>query len=71
MEKHDLDRKPDQKEKEHNKAPSYTGLGLLIGAGFGLIFGLFFENNFPIGIAIGAAFGLMFGAALEARRSDQ
>jgi len=45
------------------------GMGALIGigAGFGLILGLFFEN-LALGLAIGAGLGAVAGAVVESQR---
>jgi len=52
------------KDTQAKKTTDITGLGLAIGAGLGVLFGIFF-NNIAMGIAFGAALGLVFGAALS------
>lgn len=44
----------------------YTGLGLVLGAGAGLVFGAAFGNP-GVGMIFGALIGLVFGIAFEAR----
>jgi hypothetical protein len=41
-----------------------AGIGLAIGAGIGLIFGIL-TNNVGLSIGIGAALGLVFGSAFS------
>lgn len=48
----------------------WTGVGISIGAGFGVALGLLFDN-LALGIAIGAGFGVSIGAALEQRNKDE
>jgi uncharacterized membrane protein len=44
-----------------------AGIGLAIGAGLGLIFGIM-VNNIGLGIALGAAFGLIFGFSIGKKK---
>jgi hypothetical protein len=51
---------PDSKSK--NNVYNGAGIGIAIGAGLGLIFGLL-TDNVGLGVGIGAALGLVFGYA--------
>ena len=44
-----------------------TGLGLVFGAGVGLVFGTVFGNT-AIGLVFGAGIGLVIGAGLDLRK---
>jgi uncharacterized membrane protein len=52
------------KDSPPKKTPDQIGLGLVIGAGLGVLFGILY-HNIPIGITMGAALGLVFGAAFS------
>jgi uncharacterized membrane protein len=62
----------DQPPKNEKKSPSFTGLGIALGASLGFILGLLlFEDNPAVGIGIGVALGLIIGSAMDARRKEQ
>ena len=48
----------------------WIGIGISIGAGFGVAMGLVFDN-LALGIAMGAGAGVAIGAALEQKNSDK
>ncbi len=48
------------------KEPEYIGTGLAIGAGIGLIVGMFLDQ-LVYGLLIGTAIGLIIGSILDAR----
>jgi len=54
----------EQKDPKPEKTSEMIGLGLVIGAGLGLIIGIFFEN-ITVGITFGSAIGLVTGAAVS------
>ena len=54
----------EQKYHQAQKTPVQIGLWLVLGAGVGVLLGIFF-NNIAIDITFGAALGLIFGAALS------
>jgi uncharacterized membrane protein len=54
----------EQKDPQPKKTLDQIGLGLVIGAGLGVVFGIFYQNIL-MGITFGAALGLVFGAALS------
>ena len=49
----------------------WTGIGVSLGAGIGMLFGLLGSgaNGIPIGVSIGAGVGVALGAARDARTS--
>lgn len=51
---------------EHKGIPTYAGVGIVIGAALGMIFGLILFEELALGSAIGAAIGLVFGAGIGA-----
>lgn len=55
---------------EPNPQGYWIGIGISIGAGFGVAMGLVFDN-LALGIAMGAGFGVAIGAALEQRNKDK
>ena len=48
----------------------WIGIGISIGAGFGVAMGLVFDN-LALGIAMGAGAGVAIGAALEQKNKDK
>ncbi|HEY5731614.1 MAG TPA: hypothetical protein VIS72_16315 [Anaerolineales bacterium] len=48
----------------------WIGIGISIGAGFGVALGLVFDN-LALGIAMGAGMGVAIGSALEQRNKDR
>lgn len=48
----------------------WIGIGISIGAGFGVALGLVFDN-LGLGIAMGAGMGVAIGSALEQRNKDR
>ena len=48
------------------KAAQYVGIGLSLGAGFGIVFGDAIFGDVGTGLALGAGIGLTFGAAFSA-----
>ena len=56
--------------QEQNPQGYWVGIGISIGAGFGVALGLVFDN-LGLGIAIGAGFGVAIGAALEQKNKDK
>lgn len=48
----------------------WIGIGISIGAGFGVALGLVFDN-LGLGIAMGAGMGVAIGAALEQQNKDK
>jgi uncharacterized membrane protein len=59
----------DRDENPQGKA-YYAGVGLVIGASIGMIFGLLLFDNLALGsvIAMGAALGLVLGAVVDAQK---
>lgn len=49
----------------------YTGLGLVFGAGLGMIVGLVLLETWWYGMGIGAAIGLVLGSMVEALTRDK
>ncbi len=49
----------------------YTGLGLIFGAGLGMIVGLVLLETWWYGMGIGAAIGLVLGSSVEAMTRDK
>lgn len=43
----------------------YTGLGVVFGAGLGMIVGLVFLESWWLGMGVGAAIGLVLGSVVE------
>lgn len=58
----------DGPQPPRSQQPVYTGVGIALGAGLGVVFGQLVFDNISIGIALGIAVGLVIGAALDARR---
>ena len=62
-----------QPEKRYSKIGIYLAIGLTIGAGIGMVFGLAIDN-FTLGLVLGAGggmlLGLSIGAAAENRRKN-
>jgi F0F1-type ATP synthase assembly protein I len=54
----------EQKDPNPKKTPYQIGLWVVIGAGIGILLGIFF-HNIPTSLIFGAALGLVFGAALS------
>ena len=51
---------------------SGAGIGLAIGCGLGLIFGMLIPSiGIGTGIALGAAFGLVFGGAIAPKQKSK
>lgn len=48
----------------------WIGIGISMGAGFGVALGLVFDN-LALGIAMGAGFGVAIGTALEKKNKDR
>ena len=48
----------------------WIGMGISIGAGFGVAMGLVLDN-LALGIAVGAGFGVAIGTAFEQKNSDK
>lgn len=59
-----------QKDPQTQKTPVQIGLWLVIGAGIGVLPGVFF-NNIAMGITFGTALGLVFGAALSHKNKKE
>ncbi|MEA3439465.1 MAG: hypothetical protein U9R58_04205 [Chloroflexota bacterium] len=56
------------KGKNLRKSAYYAGVGLVIGAGVGMIFGLLLNQDQALSSAFGAAMGLLIGAAIDLQR---
>jgi uncharacterized transporter YbjL len=56
-------------KKSTKRAVSYTGIGVAIGAGFGVILFAFTREAWTIGI--GVAVGLMIGAIIDGVKNSQ
>jgi hypothetical protein len=55
-----------------DKKTSYTGLGIIMGAGLGFIVNLLLlEEISAVGIGIGVALGLVIGSILDSRDDKQ
>jgi len=54
----------DNNEKQDRSKAHYIGIGLVFGAGLGVVFGATF-GNIGLSVTFGAAFGMIVGAALS------
>jgi F0F1-type ATP synthase assembly protein I len=59
----------ESKDSQPKKTPNQIGLGLVIGAELGVVFGIFY-HNIPMGIIFGVSLGLIFGAALSLKNKN-
>jgi uncharacterized membrane protein len=59
----------EQRDPQPKKTSDQIGLGLVIGAGIGVVFGILY-HNIPMGITFGAALGLVFGAAFSLKNKN-
>jgi len=58
------------KTPQTKKNPEQVGLGLVMGAGVGIVFGILFDS-ISIGITFGAALGLVFGGVLSLKDKNK
>jgi uncharacterized membrane protein len=47
---------------------AYTGIGIALGAGLGVLFGMLLLDSLPLGLTMGVVAGLLVGAVVDMQR---
>jgi|GEM_PF-1295706 len=61
----------ENKEQTQRQKPSYTGIGVALGAAFGFVMSLLVFDNVGLGIGLGAALGIIIGSIADAQTKNK
>ena len=61
----------ENKEQTQRQKPSYTGIGVALGAAFGFVLGLLIFDNVGLGMGLGAAAGIVIGSIADVQTKNK
>lgn len=61
----------ENKEQKQRQKPSYTGIGVALGAAFGFILGLLVFDTVGLGMGLGAAVGIVIGSIADVQTTNK